>query len=231
MFTSSACVVYLNATAFNEADGITMRDVSSCTIRQNVSNRNQRDGVAAIDLGPGNVFERNSAGGSSAVRLQLGRIRTRPCSPQTAAAPRIRSASGRTPAGMAGSNARPPPRSRWLRYWVPGTGPCDLSKMKPQMCPVCAHAELIRVHLGSLRRMMIGRPSLGTSSTSGHLRDSVARPGIPVSGVQFSPCPPFLFPASAHIRRTPLSCRPSALTSPARLGRRASLTDARPRLT
>jgi len=38
-----------------------MPDVSSCTIRRNVSNRNERDGVAAIDLGPGNVFERNSA--------------------------------------------------------------------------------------------------------------------------------------------------------------------------
>ena len=69
----------------------------------------------------------------------------------------------------------------------------------PARCPrvpICAHAELIRAHSGSFRRMKAGSTPLGTSSTFENRWLSLK---IPVSGVQFSPCPPFLFGASATL--------------------------------
>ena len=76
----------------------------------------------------------------------------------------------------------------WRVFFHPAPGgSCCLFASASSVCPFCAHAELIRAHSGSLRRMMIGSTPLGTSSTSGHLRESVARPENPGVGSSILP--------------------------------------------
>jgi parallel beta-helix repeat protein len=61
VFSSTDCLIRRNATSSNLTEGINVRDVATCTVGRNQTHRNGRDGIFALDLRPGNVFERNSA--------------------------------------------------------------------------------------------------------------------------------------------------------------------------
>ena len=107
----------------------------------------------------------------------------------SSAFPMTRALRRRSRRGPRGTGGRPhqPSCATGGRTTSPGDPPIPSHAQEAGVCQACTHAELIRAHSGSFRRMMVGSTSLGTSSTSGHLRDSVARPENPGVGSSILP--------------------------------------------